>query len=198
MGSIATGGGDKGDTGVFGSGRLPKNHSRIEAYGSVDELNSEIGVIIAAGNPPHASGGHNLPESIRTQLERIQSLLFDLGSDLAQPGCGKEDGPSTRIGDHHSNQLTDWIHEWESALPALKNFIIPGGSLNAALLHRARTVCRRAERKTVQFLNEAAEGHSAVVFLNRLSDLLFLHARAANQAEGIPDVPWIADDSSSD
>ena len=87
MGSIATGGGDKGDTGVFGSGRLPKNHSRIEAYGSVDELNSEIGVIIAAGNPPHASGGHNLPESIRTQLEKIQSLLFDLGSDLAQPGC---------------------------------------------------------------------------------------------------------------
>ena len=143
MGSIATGGGDKGDTGVFGSGRLPKNHSRIEAYGSVDELNSEISVIIAAGNPPHASGGHNLPESIRTQLERIQSLLFDLGSDLAQPGCGKEDGPSTRIGDPHSNQLTEWIHEWESSLPALKNFIIPGGSLNAALLHRARTVCMK-------------------------------------------------------
>jgi cob(I)alamin adenosyltransferase len=198
LASIATGGGDEGDTGVLGSGRLPKNHSRIEAYGSVDELNSEIGVIIAAGNPPHASGGHNLPESIRTQLERIQSLLFDLGSDLAQPGCGQENGPAPRIGSSHADQLTTWIHEWEAALPPLKNFIIPGGSLNAALLHRARTVCRRAERKTVRFLNEAAEGHSAVVFLNRLSDLLFLQARAANQAEGIQDVPWIADESGSD
>ena len=195
MGSIATGGGDAGDTGVFGSGRLPKNHSRIEAYGSVDELNSEIGVVIAAGNPPHASGGHNLPETIRQQLEQIQSLLFDLGSDLAQPGCGQTDGPPTRIHSTHSDQLTQWIHEWESTLPALKNFIIPGGSLNAALIHRARTVCRRAERKTVQFLNEAAEGHSAVVFLNRLSDLLFLQARAANQAEGIQDVPWISEET---
>ena len=195
MTSIATGGCDGGDTGVLGSGRLPKNHSRIEAYGSVDELNSELGVIIAAGNPPHASGGHNLPETIRQQLERIQSLLFDLGSDLAQPGCGQDDGPATRIHSTHSDQLTDWIHQWEATLPALKNFIIPGGSLNAALIHRARTVCRRAERNTVQFLNEAAEGHSAVVFLNRLSDLLFLQARAANQAEGIPDVPWISEET---
>ena len=89
MGSIATGGGDKGDTGVFGSGRLPKNHSRIEAYGSVDELSSGSGVIIAAGKPSPRVRGHNLPESIRTQLERIQSLLFDLGSRPAQPGCGR-------------------------------------------------------------------------------------------------------------
>ena len=110
MTSIATGGGDDGDTGVLGSGRLPKNHSRIEAYGSVDELNSELGVIIAAGNPPHASGGHNLPETIRQQLERIQSLLFDLGSDLAQPGCGQDDWPATRIHSAHSDQTADWLH----------------------------------------------------------------------------------------
>ncbi|OUU20268.1 MAG: ATP:cob(I)alamin adenosyltransferase [Planctomycetia bacterium TMED53] len=192
MNSIATGGGDEGDTGVLGSGRLPKNHSRIEAYGSVDELNSELGVILAAGNSPYASEDTLLPDQIRQQLQEIQSLLFDLGSDLAQPGSGQSDGPDTRINSTHSDKLTQWIHDWESTLPPLRQFIIPGGSLNAALLHRARTVCRRAERNIVRFLKDAAEGHAALVFLNRLSDLLFLQARAANQAEGIEDVPWIS------
>jgi len=197
LNSIVTGGGDEGDTGVLGSGRVPKNHSRIEAYGSVDELNSEIGVILAAGNKSHAAEGKQLPEKISQQLQQVQSLLFDLGTDLAQPRCGQSDGPETRISSTHSDLLTQWIHDWESSLPELRQFIIPGGSFNAALLHRARTICRRAERKTVQFLKDTDEGHSALVFLNRLSDLFFVHARAANQAEGIDDVPWISDHSSS-
>ncbi len=193
MTSIATGGGDEGDTGILGSGRVSKNNPRIEAYGSVDELNSEIGVVLASGSPPHCDPQRVLAPKIQLQLTKLQSLLFDLGTDLAQPGCGSQSGPSTRITKKHSDLLTEWIHEWEAILPPLKQFIIPGGSLNAAHLHRARTVCRRAERNTVQFLKEAAEGHSAVVFLNRLSDLLFLQARAANQSDGLSDVPWVSE-----
>ncbi|MEE2889858.1 MAG: cob(I)yrinic acid a,c-diamide adenosyltransferase [Planctomycetota bacterium] len=186
MGSISTGGGDTGDTGVLGAGRFDKCHPRIEAYGSVDELNSEIGVCLASSGDNSAT----IPQPIRDQLDEIQSLLFSLGADLAQPGCGIEQGTELRVGAKAIDKLTGWVHQWEQELPPLKEFIIPGGNLNAARLHLARTVCRRAERRTVEFCRSSGEGQQAIVFLNRLSDLLFLQARAANQADGIEDVPW--------
>jgi cob(I)alamin adenosyltransferase len=190
MVSISTGSGDQGDTGILGPDRLDKCHPRIKAYGDIDELNSEIGVCLAS------SGDDDLAISppIRNQLEEIQSLLFSLGADLAQPGCGVDEGTEVRVGAKHTQKVTDWIHQWERELPPLKEFIIPGGHLNAALMHRARTICRRAERNTVEFSRSAkGEGQQAIIFLNRISDLLFLHARAVNQSHGISDVPWKPD-----
>ena len=187
MGSISTGGGDTGDTGVLGAGRFDKCHPRIEAYGVVDELNSEIGVCLSSNSSE--SPLKNSP-AIRKQLEELQSLLFSLGADLAQRGCGIEEGTELRVSDRDTDRITGWIHQWERELPQLKEFIIPGGNVIAARLHRARTTCRRAERRTVEFSRSSGEGQHAIVFLNRISDLLFLQARAANRADGIDDVPW--------
>ena len=187
MGSISTGGGDTGDTGVLGAGRFDKCHPRIEAYGAVDELNSEIGVCLSTAGVDSAAAES---PSVQSQLEEIQSMLFSLGADLAQPGCGTDEGPALRVAATKIDKITDWVHRWEQELPPLKEFIMPGGNLTAAQLHRARTICRRAERRTVEFSRSSGEGQQAIVFLNRLSDLLFLQARAANQADGIADVPW--------
>ncbi|MEC9476623.1 MAG: cob(I)yrinic acid a,c-diamide adenosyltransferase [Planctomycetota bacterium] len=192
MGSISTGGGDTGDTGVLGSGRFDKCHPRIEAYGAVDELNSEIGVCLSTQGPESTAGAST---TIQSQLEEIQSILFSLGADLAQPGCGIEEGTTLRVAAPQIDRITAWIHRWEQELPPLKEFIIPGGHITAAQLHRARTICRRAERRTVEFSRSSGEGQQAIVFLNRISDLLFLQARAANQAAAIADVPWKPTDS---
>jgi cob(I)alamin adenosyltransferase len=192
MTSIATGTGDDGDTGILGSGRLEKFHPRIEAYGCVDELNSELGVCIST------SSTDNSPfiDRTRQELVQIQSLLFSLGADLAQLGCGLEGGNTPRVELQQVEMITGWIHAWESDLPPLKEFILPGGDPLSARLHRARTTCRRAERRTVEFSRSSGEGKSAIVFLNRISDLLFLQARAANLASGIDDCPWRPEEKS--
>lgn len=186
MVSISTGAGDTGDTGVLGPGRYAKCDLRIEAYGTVDELNSDIGICLSDRLEP--APGSSL--SIQSQLEEIQSYLFSLGADLAQPGCGIQEGSDPRVATEAIDKLTNWVHQWESELPPLKEFINPGGHITAARIHRARTTCRRAERRTVEFSRSTGEGQQAIIFLNRLSDLLFLQARAANHAAGIADVPW--------
>lgn len=182
--SIVTKTGDEGDTGVLRGPRVPKDSVRLEAYGTVDELNATIGLALTT---PGVS------ETIRDQLECISNWLFDLGCDLATPGLDTgQDGdeskrmlPAARI-----TTVESWIETLESALPQLKTFILPGGHPAAAALHLARTVCRRAERRVVSLKRNTGDGERGLVFLNRLSDLFFMHARAVNHDHGEPDVEW--------
>jgi cob(I)alamin adenosyltransferase len=170
--------GDGGETGVWGGGRVPKDAIRINAYGTVDECNAVLG-IARVYNPGAPLDG---------MLDRIQHLLFVVGSDLATPA----DVPTAipRIGDADVSLLEEWIDQLESFLPPLKQFIIPGGCPAAAYLHVARTVCRRAERWTVSLSRQEPACATAVKFLNRLSDFLFVAARMANHLAGLPDIPW--------
>lgn len=172
--------GDDGTTGLFGGSRVRKDHLRIETYGTVDELNSIIGVTLTTP----------VPEHLAVQLRSISSVLFTLGADLATP----LDPPPTydvpRIGDEHIAELECWIDAHDDALEPLKSFILPGGSPAAAHLHVARTVCRRAERNAVALAAYEEVGPYVVRYLNRLSDYLFTAARAANASLGVADVPW--------
>ena len=163
--------GDRGETSLFGGTRVAKNDPRIEAYGTIDELNSFAGVARASW-----------PSSpIDAQLARIQSDLFDIGAHLASPNSTRFTGADpSRIG-----ELESAIDAMESELPPLRNFILPGGCAAAAHLHVARTVCRRAERLVVALHDEAS-----IVYLNRLSDYLFVAARYANLEHGVDDVAW--------
>jgi cob(I)alamin adenosyltransferase len=166
--------GDAGETSLFGGARVRKDDARIESYGTIDELNSFLGVARATW-----------PDSpLDPQLHAVQSDLFDLGAHLAAPDTGRFAGPApARIA-----ALEQSIDAMESELAPLKTFVLPGGSLAAANLHVARTVCRRAERLVVTLGGEEA----AVMYLNRLSDYLFVAARFANLRHGIDDVPWIS------
>ena len=172
--------GDSGSTGLFGGPRVPKDDARIEAYGTVDELNAALGAARAAGSPA----------SIDRQLQQIQHELFALGAELASPD---PDAHGLRlIGEPQIGRLEGWIDRHEERLPPLKQFILPAGCPAAALLHLARAVCRRAERRVVTLGRHdgAAVGDSVLIYLNRLSDLLFVMTRVANAEAGIGDVPW--------
>ncbi len=175
--------GDDGTTGLFGGARVPKASARVEAYGTVDELNAVLGVARALGLGP-------LAERV---LGEAQVDLFALGAELAT-APGKEDKlPMTRLAPADAERLERAIDEGEAGLETLKTFVLPGGSPQGAALHHARTVCRRAER-AVLALGEASAAEAAraelVIYLNRLSDLLFVLARVENHARGVPDVPW--------
>jgi cob(I)alamin adenosyltransferase len=169
--------GDRGETSLFGGARVRKDDSRIEAYGTVDELNSVIGVARAVW-----------PSSpFDAQLHAIQSDLFDIGAHLASPGSSRFTGPHTaRIA-----ALEQSIDAMEADLAPLKTFILPGGSATAAQLHVARTVCRRTERLVVALRDDDAATTASITYLNRLSDFLFVAARYANQVHGVADVPWV-------
>ena len=168
--------GDAGETSLFGGTRVPKNDARIEAYGTVDELSSTIGVA-RAGAPP---------ESVERTLHDVQMDLFEIGAHLASPGTSRFPGVEpARIA-----TLEQEIDAMERELEPLKTFILPGGALAAAHLHVARTVCRRAERLVVALHDESPATLSSITYLNRLSDYLFVAARFANQRAGIEDVPW--------
>ena len=171
--------GDDGTTGLFGGGRVPKTSPRIEAYGTVDELNSCIGL---ARSSSHGEFGD--------LLQRIQQELFVLGGDLATPLSTRSDYPVPRIGQVEIRALELAIDEHDAALPTLKRFIMPGGNPLAAHLHHARTVCRRAERCVIALAAEEEITPTNVIYLNRLSDLLFVLARRANQLAGVSDVEW--------
>ncbi len=173
--------GDKGTTGLFGGARVSKDHLRIEAYGTVDETNSVIG--IARGQLP--ASGH---ERIAQMLHRIQSELFVLGADLATPIDAKVQVP--RIESGHVETLEAEIDALTSELPPLKHFILPGGAAAASTIHLARTVCRRAERRTVALQLQESLNEAAVIYLNRLSDLVFVMTRWFNQAAGISEEAW--------
>ncbi len=174
--------GDTGETGLFGGGRVPKDHRRVEAYGQVDELNAAIGFALSL----------DPQEFERPLLETIQRDLFTIGAELAAPDPAKLENalPAARIGEPRVEALEDAIDSHEEKLPALKNFILPGGTPKAAALHLARTVCRRTERGVVALARAEAISPAIVKYLNRLSDLLFVLARAANARAGHPDIKW--------
>lgn len=175
--------GDDGSTGLFGGTRVSKNSARIEAYGTVDELNAVIGMVLV----------HELPASLRADLEATSAHLFTLGADLATP----LDPPPTynipRITEEHVLGLERRIDQIEATLSPLKTFILPGGTPSAASLHLARTVCRRAERSLVTLAETEEIGSFVLRYLNRMSDWLFVAARFANAASNVDDVPWKAD-----
>ena len=171
--------GDDGTTGLFGGGRVPKASARVAAYGTVDEANAAIGVARAT----------RLEGAMDAVLARVQEDLFTTGAELAcVPGReGKLSMPLLAGAD--IERLERAIDEADGACPPLKSFVLPGGSPQAAALHVARTVCRRAER-AVLAIDDGPVRREVVVYLNRLSDLLFAQARQANAAAGVPDVPW--------
>lgn len=170
--------GDRGETGLFGGPRVRKDHPRVEAYGSVDELNAVLGLVRC----------ENVGDPLDRLLATIQNELFELGAELASP---QPDRVGTRrITADQATALESAIDEHEAGLPPLKAFILPGGCRAAALLHVARTVCRRAERRVVTLSEQESLGSDVIIYLNRLSDLLFVLARAVNQAAGRGDVPW--------
>jgi cob(I)alamin adenosyltransferase len=172
--------GDDGSTGLIGAGRRSKDALRIEAYGTVDELNACLGLARSSG----LSLAHD------ALVARLQDELFALGSALAAPDS--EGKFFNAITSKHVKNLEDDIDLLESGLPALTQFVLPGGCAAASGLHLARTVCRRAERRVVSLMREPGEAvsHQNLIYLNRLSDLLFVLSRAVNQSEGVADVPW--------
>jgi cob(I)alamin adenosyltransferase len=172
--------GDDGTTGLFGGGRRSKADSRVDAYGTVDEANAAVGVARSAGLPP----------SIDAVLAEVQSDLFTLGAEL---GCVPGEEGKLRmalIGAADAERLERAIDAAEAGLPPLKTFILSGGCPGAAALHLARCVVRRAERLVIAARGESDIRNEPIVYLNRLSDLLFTLARRANHDAGIADIPW--------
>jgi cob(I)alamin adenosyltransferase len=172
--------GDDGTTGLFGGSRVDKDSLRVEAYGTVDELNSQLG----------SARAEALPAELDQLLARIQEDLFCVGAELACTPGKESTLPSRPVAAADIERLERAIDAGEAPLPPLKNFILPGGSRAAATLHLARTVCRRAERRVIAAAHQAPLRGDLVVYLNRLGDLLFVLARRANQLQGHPDVPW--------
>jgi cob(I)alamin adenosyltransferase len=180
MMKIYTKTGDRGDTGLFGGPRVAKDAPRIEAYGAVDELNSALGV----------ARSQKLPPEIDSLVARIQNDLFSVGAELATPSAGGR--PTPHVADSDIAALEQAIDGYQGQLEPLRQFILPGGCAAAAQLHLARTVCRRAERRLVTLMRQPDEhvASEPLIYLNRLSDLLFVLARIANKTAGVSDVPW--------
>lgn len=176
--------GDAGMSVLFDGTRVPKHHLRLETYGTLDELNSHLGLAISGC----AHGALN------EQLLTLQGLLMTLGSDLATPAGSPNEAKVTRIGASDVALLEQMIDNAWNQLPPLKSFILPGGTATAGRLHVARSVCRRAERHLSALMGDSSEavGNQPLIFINRLSDLLFALARLANKLDGVADVEWNA------
>jgi len=173
--------GDKGETGLFGGERVSKDSPRISAYGTIDELNSFIGYTITEIKD----------QSVKDNLLKIQNYLFTIGSDLATPETSK----NTKLNIQRTpklfyEEIEKMIDHYEEQLEELRNFILPGGSKSAALLHVCRTICRRTEREVVALKNSVTIGENIIIFLNRLSDLLFVLSRFENKVSNHPDTIW--------
>jgi cob(I)alamin adenosyltransferase len=178
--------GDGGDTHLGDMSRARKTSGRVVAYGDVDELNSAIGVARAEG----------LPEPVDGWLRVVQNDLFDLGADLCVPGAdGAAEGARLRVSIAQVERLEAWCDEVNETLEPLASFVLPGGTRAAAALHLARAVCRRAERSAVALADAEPVTPEALAYLNRLSDLLFILARAANRDAGDGDVLWTPGES---
>jgi len=173
--TIVTRTGDKGITGLVGGKRVPKTDPRIASVGDVDELNALLGVVRC----------ESLPKDVDVALETIQHRLFTLGADIASPAGTK--AHTERIQPAHILVLDAWIARIEPLLPPLTHFILPCGNSAGAHLHHARAICRRAERSVVALSHVEEVNPEVLIFLNRLSDLLFVAARAANAAAGVPE-----------
>ena len=172
---IVTRTGDAGDTGLTGGARVPKTHPRVQAMGEVDELNSQLGVVLA----------HKLPPPLRAALTRVQHELFNLGGELSMPG-------SALVTDEHLRALERDVEALNRGLPPLKEFVLPGGSPAAAAAHLARAICRRAERAVWAVHAAGTTGASpfSARYLNRLSDYLFVAARVLARAKGAREAEW--------
>lgn len=174
--------GDKGETGLFGGERVSKNNLRLNAYGSIDELNSFLGLAVTEVTNAE----------IKSVLNDLQNKLFVLGSDLATPETEKNKKlKTTRLPDSYISETEETIDKYEVRLDELKNFILPGGSKGSALLHICRTISRRVEREVVALRNTEHIGENIIIFLNRLSDLFFVLSRFENKYSNIPDTKWI-------
>jgi cob(I)alamin adenosyltransferase len=179
MMKIYTKTGDAGETGLPGGGRVPKDAAVTEVCGNADELNTVLGVARAAG----------LPDDVDLLLDRIQSQLFDLGAEIARRGAATDS--ACRIDAADVQGLEEAIDHFEAELPPLRNFILPGGTPAAAQLHLARAVCRRAERSLVSMMREVPSlSPQILIYLNRLSDLLFVLARLVNVRAGQAEIIW--------
>jgi cob(I)alamin adenosyltransferase len=172
---IYTRGGDRGETSLGDGSRVSKLDPRVAAYGVVDELNAQLGVVLALAE---------LPRDLREPLERIQNDLFDVGADLSVPLGGNDE--RLRVSQEQIDGLERLCDRFNEALPELKSFVLPGGSEAAARLHVARTVCRRAELFVLATAAKTEIDPLVVIYLNRLSDLLFIFARSANAGAGEP------------
>ncbi len=172
--------GDDGTTALGGGQRVPKDSPRVNAYGTVDELNAAIGVALA----------HGLSPRLMDVLPTIQNELFNLGSDLAFVEDDKTRHPLPQIEERHIEKLEQLIDELNAAVGPLDNFVLPGGSFGAAQLHLARTICRRAERAVISLSHAEPIGPHVSVYLNRLSDVLFVMARYENKQRGIAEPLW--------
>jgi cob(I)alamin adenosyltransferase len=175
---IYTRGGDGGETSLGDGSRVSKLDPRLAAFGTVDELNAYVGLVLAA----------ELPEALREPLVQVQNDLFDVGADLSVP---TEAEGRLRVTQKHVERLERFCDSFNESLPALKSFVLPGGTETAARLHVARAVCRRAERVALAADEELGVSRQAVVYLNRLSDLLFILARAANASAGRDEPLWL-------
>jgi cob(I)alamin adenosyltransferase len=173
--------GDRGETGLIGGARVLKSSLRVEAYGEVDELNALLGTVVA-----RLRDG-----AITDSLLGVQRDLFAIGAQLADPG-GRVQKKSEKaaVGEGRVKELEGIIDRYEATLPPLRSFILPGGAEVGALLHLARAVCRRAERRMVALAQEAPLPPLLLIYINRLSDLLFVLARAANREAGVEELPW--------
>jgi cob(I)alamin adenosyltransferase len=172
--------GDLGETGLFDGQRVPKSDARVGAYGEVDELNAALGLVLA----------EPLDADIAEMLRAVQRDLFALGGRLADPS--RKTAPRVEkvlLGAAEISRLEGWIDSLESELQPLRRFILPGGCRAGALLHVARTICRRAERRIVLIGSQALEA-DLLAYTNRLSDFLFVVARAVNRRAGVPEIEW--------
>jgi cob(I)alamin adenosyltransferase len=172
--------GDDGTTGLFNGQRVSKSSQRVDTYGTVDELNSIIGIVIS----------YELPLKLKSDLQEISRNLYILGSDLATPFDSNIKIEAARIDEEKIKWLEQLIDNYTNELPPLNHFILPGGTLPAATLHHARTVCRRAERLAVELSKSEDIGEIPLQFLNRLSDYLFTAARYVNHLLGVDEVLW--------
>ena len=173
LSKLATKTGDDGTTGIGGNQRLDKDSARIEAIGTVDELNACIGMTCSQG----------IDSNIAEVLTEVQHRLFDLGGELAMPGY-------TLVEDKHVSQLDTWLDEFNSQLPPLKEFVLPKGDLATTSCHLARTICRRAERRIVTLSRNEAINQCTRIYLNRLSDLLFVFCRLLARVDSNSEEMW--------
>jgi cob(I)alamin adenosyltransferase len=171
--------GDDGTTGLYGGERVRKDSPRVECYGTVDELNSTLGIV----------NSEITTDSVKQLIYQIQNRLFTIGGEIATPSS-KRDINKVRLVDDDILLLENSIDKYEEKLEPLKQFILPGGTKGASLLHFARSVCRRAERLVTSLSKNEDVSNLILIYLNRLSDLLFVLARFENNVNQLPDIPW--------
>ncbi|MCA9370901.1 MAG: cob(I)yrinic acid a,c-diamide adenosyltransferase [Candidatus Peregrinibacteria bacterium] len=180
--TLSTTGGDKGKTSLYGGDRVSKASYRLHAVGTIDELNAVLGLVLAEPD---------VPPALHEQLHQVQKDLFCLGADLATPYQLLRSKSIVRITETDTQRIEQWGHLLEQSLPVMKKFILPGGCRAGALLHQARTICRRAERWMVHLNEEEPINDQSLIYVNRLSDYLFLLSRTTNKALNYAEAEWL-------